>query len=194
MQEQENKSRVIEARIVAAGRWGVRRETSFWASEKFHVLTMVSGSQLGGSFDPQGISGSVWRHLELQKEGCCWKSGWRSGMLLNSLPCMGQPPRPPRNYLNCLGANIRHVRVEEPWSGGCLLHQGTCDSHRALHLRSVDSPGLTSPQGCAGALACSDPTVRDGTLAVESVTVGVFIPGKSAGTTPQGSYFLQSWS
>ena len=113
-------------------------------------------------------------------------------MLLNSLPCMGQPPRPPRSYLNHLGANIRHVRMEEPWSDGCLLHHGTCDSHRALRLRSVGSPGLTSPQGCAGALACSNPTVRDGTLAVESDTVGVFTPGKSAGTTPQGSCFLLS--
>lgn len=79
MQEQENKSRVIEARIVAAGRWGVRRERSFWASGKFHVLTMVSGSQLGGSFDPQGVSGSIWRHPELQKEGAAGRGAGGQG-------------------------------------------------------------------------------------------------------------------
>ena len=33
------KTMVREARTVAAGRWGVRYERSFWASGKFRVLT-----------------------------------------------------------------------------------------------------------------------------------------------------------
>ena len=101
----------------------------------------------------------------------------------------GAAPHPPRNYLNCLGAGIRRVHMEEPWSGGCLLHQGACDSHKALHLRSVDSPGLKSRQGCAGALARSDPTVRGGTLAVES-SHGVSIYSRKIGRHyPSGLLF-----
>lgn len=67
-------------------------------------------------------------------------------MLLNSLPCMGCPhPQPPRNYLNCLAANVRYGGSLVWW----LLHQElvTVAEHC---LRSVDSPGLKSPQGYAG--------------------------------------------
>lgn len=62
-------------------------------------------------------------------------------MLLNSPPCMGQPPK---NYLNCLGANVRYGGSWVWW----LLHQGTCDitEHCAW-----TQPGLKSPQGYAGA-------------------------------------------
>lgn len=45
------------------------------SSGMFHVLTLVGGSQLEATLTPQGISGRVCRHLGLQKEGCCWKSG-----------------------------------------------------------------------------------------------------------------------
>lgn len=45
------------------------------SSGTFHILTLVGGSQVGATLTPQGISGHVWGHLGLQKEGCCCKSG-----------------------------------------------------------------------------------------------------------------------
>lgn len=61
MQEQENKSMVIEARIVAAGRWGVRHETSFWVLRNVSRLDLGGWFSAGGNFDPPG---HIWPRLE----------------------------------------------------------------------------------------------------------------------------------
>lgn len=96
--------------------------------ESFKALTTLSGSQLGAALTPRRI----WQHLETSwvAEGGVLLKEWvevreaAAGLTAG----MGAAPHPPRNYLNCLGAGIRRVHMEEPRSGGCLLYQGACDS------------------------------------------------------------------
>lgn len=52
---------VIEARIVAAGRWGVRHERSFWVLRNVSRLDLGRWFSAGGNFDPPG---HIWPCLE----------------------------------------------------------------------------------------------------------------------------------